>query len=555
MKERNAAAAARLRLVLVGAFAAFAAAAGLWTLAPLDRDEARFAQASAQMMESGDFVAIRFQDRERNKKPAGVYWLQAASVSAFSDVEAREIWAYRIPSAIGVVFAAIFTYLAGRRLFDARTGMVAGLLLASAPVVAAEATIAKADGVLLALVCLAQYAFVEIYAAKRDARGKSIAGHWTAPLLFWGAQGAAILVKGPIGPMISALTGAGLFAAERKLDWAGAMRPLTGIFLMIALVTPWFVAIHLATEGRFLIDAVGGDMLGKIGEAQESHAGPPGYHALVLWLLFWPAAALIAPGLAQCWRDRHQWQVRFLLAWIIPSWIVFEVAATKLPHYVMPLYPALAIIAARAAVAGAAPASLLRRGSAMAYGGVALVAAGLIVALAALLSTDRPLGLFIGLAGAFALAGLAVARMFWMGRAYRGAVAAAVVAALYAWTIMGVVLPSLSDVAVTSRLSAALEQADRHPARDGLRPVALAGYSEPSAVFLLGTETKLTNGGEAGRLFASGAVSAAAVEARQMEEFTAQAGENLRALAVISGLNYSNGQAVEITIFVPNDAP
>ena len=146
----------RWRLLAIAAFAAFVALAGLWTMPPLDRDETRFAQATAQMLETGDFVSIRFQDRERNKKPAGVYWLQAASVSAFSTVEAREIWAYRIPSVIAVVFAAIFVFFAGRRLYDAQTGFLAALLLSSAPVVAAEATIAKTDGVLLALTCLAQ---------------------------------------------------------------------------------------------------------------------------------------------------------------------------------------------------------------------------------------------------------------------------------------------------------------------------------------------------------------------------------------------------------------
>ncbi len=98
-----------IAVLLVAFFAAATAVAGLTSLPPLDRDEARFAQATAQMLESGDYIAIRFQDRERNKKPAGIYWLQAASVAAFSEVGAREIWAYRIPSLVGVVLAAMFT--------------------------------------------------------------------------------------------------------------------------------------------------------------------------------------------------------------------------------------------------------------------------------------------------------------------------------------------------------------------------------------------------------------------------------------------------------------
>ena len=71
---------------------------GLFTLPPMDRDESRFAEASAQMLESGDFTDITFQDEPRYKKPIGIYWLQAASVKVLSSVERRDIWAYRLPS-------------------------------------------------------------------------------------------------------------------------------------------------------------------------------------------------------------------------------------------------------------------------------------------------------------------------------------------------------------------------------------------------------------------------------------------------------------------------
>lgn len=129
--------------LIVAVFALTVSLAGVWSLPPLDRDEARFAQATAQMLESGDFITIRFQDDERNKKPAGVHWLQAASVTTFSTVEARAIWAYRLPSVIGGVLAALLTYFAAARLYNRETGLYAGLLLAAAPVLTAESTIAK----------------------------------------------------------------------------------------------------------------------------------------------------------------------------------------------------------------------------------------------------------------------------------------------------------------------------------------------------------------------------------------------------------------------------
>jgi len=537
------------RLPLVVVFAGFVAMAGLWTMPPLDRDETRFAQATTQMLETGDFISIRFQDRERNKKPAGIYWLQAASVSALTSVEKREIWAYRVPSVIAVIFAAMFTYLAGRRLYDAQTGFLAAMLLSAAPVVAAEATIAKTDGVLLALICAAQYAFVEIYAAYAEGRKTGL----RVPLLFWTAHGAATLVKGPIGPMISALTGIGLAASERKLGWIIRMRPFLGAGVLILMVAPWAFAIHQATDGRFFADAVGSDMLGKVGEVQESHAGPPGYHTLLVWGLFWPAAALIGPGLIHIWRDRAGWRARFLLAWIIPAWLVFEIAATKLPHYVMPLYPALAIVAAHAVLKDGDRQTTLRKLGAVTYGGVGLLFAALIAVLPNILSDQTMTAFCYALAAAFAVAALWIARIFWTGRAARGAVLASIVAGFYAWAMMGAVLPKLDALMVSPRLSAALDDAALHPIKDAAAPIALAGYSEPSAVFLIGTETVLTNGADAGKRFAAGEISVAGVEKRQEADFLAATGMRPRALAVIDGLNYSNGRPVEITIYVRDD--
>src|SRR5882762_7832249 len=80
---------------------------GIASIPPLDRDEARFAQATRQMLETGDFLRIRFQDEARNKKPAGVYWLQAAAVSAFSTAAATAIWPYRLPSLLGGIAAVL----------------------------------------------------------------------------------------------------------------------------------------------------------------------------------------------------------------------------------------------------------------------------------------------------------------------------------------------------------------------------------------------------------------------------------------------------------------
>src|SRR5579885_1217591 len=118
---------------------------GIAALPVLDRDEARFAQATRQMLESGDFLRIRFQDEARNKKPVGIYWLEAASVAALSDAESTAIWPYRLPSLLGAVVAVLLTFALGSALVGREAALLGAALLASALGLVAEAHLAKTD--------------------------------------------------------------------------------------------------------------------------------------------------------------------------------------------------------------------------------------------------------------------------------------------------------------------------------------------------------------------------------------------------------------------------
>jgi 4-amino-4-deoxy-L-arabinose transferase-like glycosyltransferase len=324
------------------------------------------------------------------------------------------------------------------------------------------------------------------------------------------------------------------------------------------MVAPWAIAIGEATEGRFFAEALGRDMFGKLGEAQESHSGPPGYHLAFVWILFWPAAALLLPGFAKGIRTRAAWPAYFLLAWIIPSWLIFEFTATKLPHYTLPLYPALAILAARAAASGEAGRRILwRKLGAASYLATGLVVSVLIVALPLFLGGSTKTTALSAAAAALIGAGsLGVAALFWRGSALRGAFASAGLGAVLAWSLLALVLPSLDRLAISPRLSAALDEAGLHSLRDGAPPVAIAGFYEPSAVFLLGTETKLTGGGGAARHLIDHPGAAVAVDARLDDEFhegVKSLGVSPRALAVIDGLNYSNGRSISLTIYAAPD--
>ncbi|MBD0864964.1 MAG: glycosyltransferase family 39 protein [Rhodobacteraceae bacterium] len=327
-------------LMFVGLFALIVFLPGFFTLPPVDRDEARYAQATKQMVQSGDYVDIRLGEAPRYKKPAGIYWLQAAVVSAFGEQYLREIWAYRLPSLVSAVVGTLLTYLIALALVGAQPAFLAAWLTAACFVLAAEARIAKTDATLFAMILMAQWVLARLWAQGADA----VCGAW--PYLFWGALGASVMIKGPIGPMVIGLTVSGLVIARHSTGWLRALHPVRGLILCLALVLPWYILITVKGGSAFWDESLGRDLLGKIGEGQEHHGAPFGTHSLLVWLTFWPASIVLPFGLWYAWAARHDTAVVFCLMWIVPGWLVFELTATKLIHYVLPMVPALAILSA-----------------------------------------------------------------------------------------------------------------------------------------------------------------------------------------------------------------
>jgi 4-amino-4-deoxy-L-arabinose transferase-like glycosyltransferase len=521
---------------------------GLAALPVLDRDEARFAQATRQMLESGDWLRIRFQDEARNKKPAAIYWLQAASVAAFSDARSTAIWPYRLPSLIGAVAAVLLTFALGTALVGADAALLGAALLASTLGLVFEAHVAKTDAVLLACAVAAQGALGVFY---RAARRGGAAAPWGWALLFWAAQGLALLVKGPVVPAVSALTVIALALADREAGWLKALRPLWGLPLMLAIALPWFIAITAATGGGFISEAVGQDLLAKLLGAQEAHGFPPGYYLLLLAVSFWPGALLLAPAFAWGWRQRHDASARFLLAWALPFWLVLEIVPTKLPHYILPAYPALALLAGSGvlalAQAGAPPARALTM-------------------IVTLLWSIATLGLALALvfapqefAGSFSIAGVVVAVIIfslglrfalalWRG-AGTGLVARAAVLALLVFpAAFSLVAPRLDEFWL-SRAAAGLVA--RYQPPHGA-PVVAVGYSEPSLVFLLGTATRSLDPDGAAQYLTS-ARGAAALVSDDMDaafrERLRQRGWEPRAFGSVRGLDYSRGSWMTLTLY------
>lgn len=521
---------------------------GFFALPPGDRDESRFAQASRQMVESGDPVRIRFRDEDRNKKPVGIHWAQAGVVTALEVVGVHEararIWAYRIPSALGAWLAVLATAHFGRALVGRRAAVLGAALLAACFVLTVEARIAKTDAALLATVAASMGLMGRAYLSPETFAPRHAAA-------FWLVLGAGLLLKGPIGPMVALLAGVTLAASDRfSVPWLRALRPAWGVPLTAAVALPWLVAIGLATDGRFFAGAVGGDLLSKVGGGEESHWGPPGYYLATFGLAAFPAAFLVLRALPGAWEDRLRPAPRFLLAWAAPTWLVFEAVSTKLPHYTMPTFPALMLLAAAWALdpLRRAPPRWLGWLGWAALGAAALGLAAACVALPLL--ADGRLDPWSLLAVPAALVLLwRVAVHARAGAWARAGLAAVLLAVPVQWVAFQAVLPRLHAPWVSAHLDGAI------PAAVPPERIGLVGHHEPSAVFALGAGAALLgDGAEGARFLAAGPGRVVAVEDRHRAGFEAEARARGLALppapfATVEGFNYSRGRRVTLRLW------
>jgi 4-amino-4-deoxy-L-arabinose transferase-like glycosyltransferase len=521
---------------------------GQFSIPPVDRDEARFAQATKQMIESGDFVDIRFQDVPRYKKPVGIYWLQAGPVMAADALGKRNalstIGLYRLPSLIGAIGAVLLTYWTALAFVSRRAALLAGLMMASSFLLGVEARLAKTDAVLLATIVAALGAMARAYLG--DHRIKPGWTGWLHPAIFWTAIAAGILIKGPLILLFVGLPAVTLIALDRSWRWLLVLRPVPGILWLALLVAPWFVTILSRSGDAFVSESVGQDLLPKIFGGQESHGFPPGYYFLLFWVTFWPAATLAGLAAPAVWASRREKGARFLLAWLLPAWIVFELVMTKLPHYVLPLYPVIAIL-----IAGILDSHRLARRRWMIWGAAwwfalpVIVVGGMIVGL---IMFSRQLGV---LAWPFAIGALVLSLQAWRlyeaDGAERSLLRAMAASILISMALFGIVLPAYSALFPSLPLSRYMRLVTcENPA------VASAGFHEPSLVYLTGTSTRLLDGAGAADFLRPGGCRFAFIEARHERSFLRRAdaiGLRYAPGPRIEGYNFSIGRSVSIAIY------
>ncbi len=525
---------------------------GISSLPPIDRDEARFVQATRQMSETGDYLDIRFQESSRYKKPVGIYWLQSAAVFVSGQGSEAPIWVYRTVSQIGATIAVLATAWIGAWLFGPAAGFAAGIGLAGILLLGVEARIAKTDATLLATTVVTQAALARIYVGFRLNRPSPVPITW----LFWLSQSVGILLKGPVVPLLSVLTIGGIAIFDRNLNWLGRLKPLAGIGLVMLIAAPWLIYVTYKSGGAFWLESLAKDALGKVTSGQESHGAPPGAYLLSIPLFIWPFSLLITVGLLRAWNGlRQDPRLLFCCAWVLPLYFLMELVPTKLPHYILPTYPALTILMGWAISSTTHDETnmpiwqvwfirVARFGSLFATLGLAALLIGVTVYL------QDEISVWGMAAGTIAIAtGLLGIGLFPQIQPSKRIPMMALGSGLVLTITAAKILPNLDDIWLSPQIAEAFSS--NKPCRNSR--LVSAGYAEPSLIFLTKTDTLLTNPIVAAEhLSRLNSCDMALIENHQTEAFFSalSGGEaTVDGVAQFDGINYSNGKALTLTLY------
>ena len=521
---------------------------GLASLPVIDRDEARFAQASVQMAETNDLLNIRFQDEARNKKPAAAYWAQTAMIKMFNPDGEPRIWVQRLPSVLAALISILALYWGGLRMVGRNASLIAAALLATSLGFVFEGHIAKTD----ALLCASTTVMLACLGRLRHSAGRIEV--WG----FWIALGSSIMIKGPIGPVLAISTLLSLYIWKRDLSWARPLLNLSAILIFILIWLPWGIAMYIVTEGAFYAESLGKDFGGKITSGQESHGQPPGLHSLVIWVMFWPASLFLLPGFAyaiRALRSGNDNQIinsmRLILCWVIPFWILIELMPTKLPHYGLPVFPALCLLMGTAILAMKEMAGFGR--TRFLSGLIFLLSTALI--LGALLyvqsqhgEIDKAFGTYVicGVAGAIAC----ISGFTLWGNKIRLSFGTAILAALICSAgAYSYILPNLTEFRTSEHVLAELK---RFAPEIDSQLIHSPHFTEPSLVYHLGTDINVKGGDidlSGGKLVVLNAEQEnAAAHSIALSKAAKSRGMCLKNSNLIKGFNYSKGQQLSLVI-------
>jgi 4-amino-4-deoxy-L-arabinose transferase-like glycosyltransferase len=362
-----------------------------------DEDEPKNAACGQEMYQRGEWIVPSFNAELRTDKPILLYWCMLASYYLFGISE----FSARLPSALFAIGTILLVYQMGRRLFCNAIGCLAGVILCTSVMFDVVARAATPDSTFIFFTTLTLFVFIAATArvshgdwgttctsADERTRRQRIAALVAWPYRYWlafyAAMGMATLAKGPAGIVLpGGVVGLYLLVAscpqrpmvqtERDVTWIGRMRravsqtvellsprailaavwqmrPLTAVAVVAAIALPWYVAVGMRTSGDWLIGFFGHHNVGRFAQPLEGHSGPPFYYLIAIMIGFFPwsifLSTMILDAAKRLRDDRYRQATLLVCCWVVGYVGFFTLAQTKLPNYVLPAYPALALLAA-----------------------------------------------------------------------------------------------------------------------------------------------------------------------------------------------------------------
>ena len=314
--------------------------AGNWILPLTDRDETRFAEASREMLQRGDFVVPWFNGAWRFDKPILIYWCQSASYRVFGVND----FAARLPSVLFTTATALLLVRWGRRIADAKTAFLAGAMFVAGLHVAIIGRVATADMAMVFFVTLAVWSGWELTRPENASRK---IWWW----IFYITLALGFLAKGPVAwlPLGGMILGRMFRKNSFRLPVA---ETVAGLCVAVALAALWGVPALEQTHGQFFAVGMGEHVFKRAVAVNDSHglAGTLGFIAtlpvyfVTFFVSFFPWSTRVPSALRRWWPERNRDEVGwYLLMQALLVFVVFSCVRTKLPHYTMPAFPCLAL--------------------------------------------------------------------------------------------------------------------------------------------------------------------------------------------------------------------
>jgi 4-amino-4-deoxy-L-arabinose transferase-like glycosyltransferase len=323
--------------------------AGTWSLPLIDRDEPRFAEAAREMRERTDFIVPYFNNQFRFDKPPLTYWFQVASYRVFGEND----FAARFPTAVAAALVALILFGWGKRVQNEKVGWWAAIIFTLSLWTFIQGKAATADMWLVLFVTLAHWAAWELLKANIEHRTSNIEHRTVFWWIFYISLSFAFLAKGPIG-WTPLLTVAIVQRFHRPEHFAARFKFVRGLLLMLALVCLWGIPALVRTHGEFFRVGIGKHVVERSVATMEGHGASSVWMYLALlpfyfvtvFASFFPWSIKL-PALWKSLRAHRDSTDQFLLAGTLIIFGIFTLVQTKLPHYTLPAFPLLALLAAR----------------------------------------------------------------------------------------------------------------------------------------------------------------------------------------------------------------